>query len=242
MPRSGDPKKCILSEDIAPYVKGPAPEHKLDSRAAVTGVLKKIAEFFKTNPEKEKLILSGFKRTYRASAYLEAAELGINPSRIVGYIPSAGESAKANRSYQKAIEKNATALLSQTPFENLSPEKKLRLPVTLKEEKYLRKMLEEDENIEILNEKGAVRQLMPSLVVMDSKNERLRIPALFGNEKLSEETRKEMREVLQEMMRCHDQGSEVYTTCSSILLRLEEQPENASSDLAATSSSYRRGR
>src|SRR3990167_8724639 len=105
MPRSGDPKKCILSEDIASYVKGPAPEHKLDSRAAVTGVLKKIAEFFKTNPEKEKLILSGFKRTYRASAYLEAAEFGINPSRIVGYIPSAGESAKAKGLIKKQLKK-----------------------------------------------------------------------------------------------------------------------------------------
>src|SRR3990167_5675904 len=103
-------------------------------------------------------------------------------------------------------------------------------------------MLEEDDNIEILNEKGAVRQLMLSLIEMDSKNDRLRMPALFKNEKLSENTRKEMKNVLEEMKKYNDKESVVYRACDSILLRLEEQPENASSDLAATSSSYRRGR
>src|SRR3990167_3944202 len=96
-------------------------------------------------------------------------------------------------------------------------------------------MLEEDDNIEILNEKGAVRQLMLSLIEMDSKNDRLRIPELFKNEKLLENTRKEMRSVLEEMKKYHDKESTVYQACDSILERLREQSENVSGDVASAS-------
>src|SRR3989338_3763821 len=60
MPKFFDPKKHIPNQDIAPYVRGTLPETKLVSKAEVIDMVRKIAEFFENNPEKQRLPLTSF--------------------------------------------------------------------------------------------------------------------------------------------------------------------------------------